>query len=436
MRIRVVISGIIAGAISQFILKFMIFNIRLGEIVPGWLTVKPAVELPAWLGLALIGMACFVIFIFGWIAARWNWSRTWNASFLSGAGSGLIAGALAFCFIGAFHAGIEGQIGILTGIQHPVSETEAVAILLDSLGLTALRNYGHLGIYLFGGALSGALGGLVSMVDRNDVWGRPVSACDPWLFRLSAYGLTLSGLANLIVTIAVVNVFDDVGNQAMLENNLGEEVTYWPGIVSILAIYTGVLLMYAPVAMTWGWTLRNWIVEQRRNFIAGLWFVVTLGYVLYWTVSYALEISDIAFFMLRVIGFIFLILGIFTAIGWSVKPAPESEWTHYTFGDHLAYALTGGILGGVQVAGGVMTYAISVTQISISNMSVLFNLDEPVTSTLVEQINLLYSLQIQLSLVAMGISMTLGLLFSLVLGFIRWAFKKEKKTQSPLNEFA
>jgi len=404
----------------------MVFSVRLGRILPGWAVSDPSVNIPDWLDLALIGLAVFTVFVSGWVAARWNWSRTWNASFLSGAGSGLIAAALAYCLVGAFHAGVEGQIDILTSLTRPVDESEGMILLLNGLTESAVKVYGWFGLYLLAGVTAGALGGLASMVDRNDVWGKPVPAQDPTLFRLSAYGLSVNGFLNFIVVVAVFQLLEETATKTVTEGDLWDSIAYPPLIIFLLAVLTGLLMLGAPLALTWGWTLRDWIVERKRSIISAFWVLATFGYAIYWLVDYAIRLAimgNIGFF---VIGGLVLFLGIWTFIGWNIKPTPESEWTPYRFSDRLGYILTSGILGGAQIIAGAVAYSLSIVLISIVDIPHLMNMEEPVTSTMVDQVYQLYGMLVNSSLSLMGVSAVFALVFSWLDSLFRWMFVGKK----------
>jgi len=426
MRIRVVISGIVAGVVCQFILRSMVFSVRLGKILPGWAVSDSSINVPEWLDAALIGLAVFTVFVFGWVAARWNWSRTWNASFLSGAGSGLIAAALAYCLVGAFHAGVEGQINILTSLTRPVSEDEGMILLLDGLSLTALKIYSWFGLYLIVGVTAGALGGLASMVDRNDVWGKPVPVQDPSLFRLAAYGLTLNGLLNLIVVIAVFQLLAETATKTVTDNDLWDAITYPPNLIYLLSLWAGLLMLCAPLALTWGWTLRDWIAERKRSIVTAIWVLVTFGYVAYTLVSYAVENSFMGIIIFAPVGGMVLFLALAATLGWSIKPQTESEWTPYRFGDLLGYLLTCGILGGAQIIVGAVAYSLSIVLVTIVDIPHLMNMEEPVTTTMVEQVYDLYGMLVSSSLTAMAACMVIALVFRWLDKFVRWIFVSKK----------
>jgi hypothetical protein len=436
MRIRIVISGTVAGVIGQFILKYLLFTIRLGRDIPGWPDNGSSMVLPEWVDPALIGLALFVVFVSGWIAARWNWSRSWNSSFLSGAGSGLIAGALAYCMVGAFQAGVDGQAEILASLIRPVTETEGMAILLNSLTKTAVTTYLYLGTYLLGGTVAGALGGLASMLDRDDTWGKPVPPRDPWLFRLTGYGMTLNGFVNLIITIAVVQLLNETATKAVEENNLTGTISLPPVMILFISVMAGTLMICIPLGLTWGWLLRDWIVERKRSSLSALWFLLTVGFVGYWLVKTMTNILALGLAILPALGAILLFFGLVLVIGWNIKRTPEADWTPYRFADHLGYALTQGILGGLQIYTGIMAYSISISLIAITNIPHLFSTGDPVTQTLVDQVHLLYQTHIQLALGSMVASLVVGLIVSWIIGFIRWVFAKEKKPSVMQNKIA
>ena len=100
MRIRIVLSGIAAGIISLVALWFPFYAVEPAKFISDWTYAKFAATLPDWFTLAVVAFCGLVIFVFGWIAARWNWSENWRASLISGGGAGLLAGCLIYDFIG------------------------------------------------------------------------------------------------------------------------------------------------------------------------------------------------------------------------------------------------------------------------------------------------------------------------------------------------
>lgn len=438
MRIRVVISGIVGGMVVSLV--SILFSSILENLDRGIRT-GPTIESPSWINL--IGV---LVFVCGWVAARWNWSRTWNAAFLSGAGSGLIAGALYFYFSGVTFNAADSQITFLArvGTGAHVAEFETIfttffrsviATLLFPEGYDSVEYFNSIGdisllsqfvqsvslpsqfcfVSLMGGALCGALGGLASvLVDRDDVWGSSVPAHDQWLFRLSAYFLILNGLLVTLITVSVATLLDgaivqwakDVtwglskplswldilfGAPSLFASAIslaisGMLTSLTPSLVSI-ALGRAVDLVEILFALTWGWTLRDWILERKRSILSGLWTLLALASMFYWIVNDALskpsnilgEIIDFGVFvpfrgemidvspLFKILAHLF-VLGVAVLIGWNIKRTPETEWVSYRFGDRLGYLLTCAILGGVQMMTGIVIYAIPIILIIITGL--------------------------------------------------------------------
>ena len=474
MRIRVVISGIVGGMVVSLV--SILFSSILENLDRGIRTV-PTSESPSWINLFGVGVPYLLVFVCGWIAARWNWSRTWNAAFLSGAGSGLIAGALYFYFSGVTFNATDSQITFLArvGTGAHVAEFETIFTTLfrsviDTLlfpeGYDSVEYFNSIGdisllsqfvqsvslpsqfcfASLSGGAFCGALGGLASvLVDRDDVWGSSVPAYDPWLFRLSAYFLILNGLLVTLITVSVATLLDGAIVQWAKDVNWGLskppswlDIFFWihflvvsaisgifttltPSLMSI-ALGRAVDLVEILFALTWGWTLRDWILERKRSILSGLWTLLTLASMFYWIVNDALskpsnilgEINDFGVFvpfrgemidvfpLFQILAHLF-VLGVAVLIGWNIKRTPETEWVSYRFGDRLGYLLTCAILGGVQMMTGIVIYAIPIILIIITGDMHFRDMDAKLLSTIQEQIFLLRDNRIMFLLITTGV---------------------------------
>lgn len=171
MRIRIAMAGVMAGAICFVALYVQYYRFAPADFVPGWPYAIQAAILPPWTSTVVTLFCAVTLFSFGWVAARWNWAETWQASVLAGAGAGTIAGCLAYGMIGIFWYGIQGQSAVLKNFYESVTEAEGTRIVVEAIFLT-----GHLVYMRFIQSVSacillGAFGGLASaLVDVKDVW--------------------------------------------------------------------------------------------------------------------------------------------------------------------------------------------------------------------------------------------------------------------------
>ena len=498
MRIRVVITGIIAGIVLGLVLLLSSFVFRNLNGLKGGPTVTTQTPIPMpsigpdgevnvdpvgtpskWPRYILISIICLMLFISGWVAARWNWSRTWNTSFLSGAGSGLIAGALAFCFSGLTYVTTFGYLLFLASMNRltlfpslfllPVEVFDFSPFLLAILSGTVFSVYQACVICLLGGALFGAFGGLASMlIDRNDVWGNPVSVHDSWLFRLSGYYLAINGLLNIVITIVITSKLDGVIAKWLEETNLSLQkpqsvletllsfffaammsfLLYIIPSLTTMAIGWKVFSVDLLLAMTWGWTLRDWFIERERSIFSGFWVLISLGSVVYWIFTYTVRAPvnmfgtsidfapKIVFPLLSVAAHLFVI-GIAVLIGWNIKRTPKDKSVPYRFGDWLGHLLTCTILGGVQMMTGIIVYAVPMAQIIVSGS--LINGDPRLITILWEQITLLNNYHLLLpaitgiTLVVLGINAAFALIFLWLTSFFRNLFRTRKKFSAISN---
>ena len=82
MRIRVVLSGMVAAAFCILALWFPWYVMWPASVAPDWPYLNFAGTFPAWLETGVVIFCAFTLFTFGWISARWNWARNWHARLL------------------------------------------------------------------------------------------------------------------------------------------------------------------------------------------------------------------------------------------------------------------------------------------------------------------------------------------------------------------
>lgn len=497
MRIRIVSSGIIGGVVI-FLVSILLSTLLNKSI--DRISANPTDQTIVQLNLLAKIIPCLLVFIVGWVAARWNWSRSWKTGFLSGAGSGLTAGAVYFWFGTSVITIQYAQIAFLARLSansHVISESNILtrffsllinlaryddnlqsflnslpdkSLLIDFV-LSLSAPFTACLILLLCGSVFGAIGGLTSaLIDRDDVWGSRVLSRDPWLFRLSGYYLVLNGLFNWAVVGIVATILDSAirlwlkgvvstlsAPSSLLEaffmipSALGEIATSillsaMPSLTSRVFDWK-VVLVDIPLALTWGWILRDWVVERKRSIASGLWLVITLGATVYGTLHNALSVP------LNIVGdpisngtggykilLIFisialnlLVLGIFVVIGWNIIRAPKAHLTSYRLGDRLGYLLTCAIFGGTQTLIGIVTFAIPIVVILSSGDFRLTSANPQILLTLQDQIFSLNDNKILFLLVSWGSALTIlgvNLLFALIFlwlsNFLRRLFGKTK----------
>lgn len=373
MRIRVVSSGIISGVFCLIALWFPWYMVEPAGILPDWTYLKEAASFPGWLPTAVYTFCALTIFAFGWVAARWNWSKTWRSSLLAGAGSGLIAGCIIYDFIGAFRFGVLGQAEILKVFYQEVGEAEGLTLLVEAISQTANTIYLNFIFVLFAAIVLGGLGGLASSMDLEDVWGKPPRKTHDWLFRLPAYSLSLTGYLCLVVMIAaLVLIQESVTNVGIEKGLTGIDVP--PFFIIFVAFLGCAVMILPPVAVTWGWGVKTWKVAGLWKWLYATWLAITIffvGSVIYNFIRY----SGASFILIStglylpflagsvIIGS--LLLGFLA--GFISEPVELTD-EKYHFSDWLGYALTQGVLGGTQLFMSVMAYVLALALITIENI--------------------------------------------------------------------
>lgn len=377
MRIRIVGSGLVSGLFCLTALWFPWYMAGPADIVPDWTFQQSAANFPGWMSAAVTVFCALTIFAFGWVAARWNWAKTWRSSLLSGAGCGLIAGCVIYDFIGAFHFGLLGQADILRAFYREVGENEGLVLLFDAISATSTLLYLNFIAILFACAFIGALGGLASAIDLEDVWGKPPREPHRWLFRLSAYTLALTGAGWLFLIVAVFSVFQSALFESMTnaanEGNLAG-LKSPPFFVSAVAYLTGFVMTLPAIGLTWGWIVRAWKGAGWWKPFYGIWLAATFcaigwaadSFIRY--VSTGLMFETFGFYPLGILWLVVFGSLVFGFLGGILSEGAPSTGEKYNFYDWLGYALTQGILGGAQAFMSVPAFALVFALVAIENI--------------------------------------------------------------------
>lgn len=373
MRIRIVSSGIVSGVFCLIALWFPWYMIEPAGIVTDWTYQNEAATFPGWLPNGVYLFCALTLFAFGWVAARWNWSKTWRSSLLAGAGSGLIAGCIIYDYIGAFRFGILGQADILKVFYREVGETEGITLLVNAIVSSANLIYFNFIMILVGSLVLAGLGGLASSLDLEDVWGKPPRDADEWLFRLPAYTLSVTGVACFIVAIAVFSILEESATNVMVKGNL-TGLNAPPAFI-LIASYIGCLAMVMPpIGLTWGWIFRAWKAAGLWKFLYVVWLILTILFTGWLLQNFfvqgrtALLIDMLSIFPVLFIPAV-VIGGLTLGMVCGVLSEPVAPTVaKYHFYDWLGYALTQGILGGTQVFMSVTAYALVLTLVAIENI--------------------------------------------------------------------
>lgn len=423
MRIRVVSSGIVSGIFCLIALWFPWYMVEPAGFVQDWAYQNEAVSFPEWLPMAVYGFCALTIFSFGWVAARWNWAKTWRSSLLAGAGSGLIAGCIIYDFIGAFRFGVLGQEEILKAFYLEVGETQGLTLLVDAISQTANLIYLNFIVVVFASVILGAFGGLASSLDLEDVWGKPPRNPDPWLFRLPAYSLSLTGYLCLIVMIVALVLLQESVVNVGIENEL-TGVKMPPLFIIFVAFLGCIAIVLPPIAMTWGWGMKAWKTAGLWKWLYGAWLALTIfivGSVAYNFICYSgagFIFPMTGFYIPLLAGFVIivpLLLGFL--IGFVGEPAVLTD-EKYKFYDWLGYMLTQGILGGTQAFMSVTAYALVLALVTIENIPHLTQI-EPVELSPAEQVMQLFKVMSGTAQGMILVSAVGGWLFALIVLLFR-----------------
>jgi len=421
MRIRTVIAGVSAAAVCLVVLYFQYYIIGPARFVPGWSDGSPFAAFPAWTPAIALVFCVITLFAFGWVAARWNWTDTWQSAMQSGAGMGVLAGCLIYDFIGAFWFSLRGNAEILQNAYNTLTETEGTRMLIESLLQTGMLLYLNFILVIFICSLLGGLGGLASaLIDKKDIWGTDPRNPEGWLFRLPAYLLTIYGYFNIIVVVGILNPLWEklIDSAVKLEATADVQWTLEsPAAFMVLFGYSAALVfVFFPAGITWGWIIRSWFERRKAGFWAAVWiFLTTLGVA--WVAIRTFWYGAIDFpLMLPVMAspFVAFVIGIIIGL----ITVNRSEGFGYRSADWFGFGITYAILGGTQLFMGVVAYSLSAALIGIVNIPHLINA-EPVDPAPVQQVVYLHTLQQSTALGVILLSLVLGLVAAAIVSFLR-----------------
>ncbi len=429
MSLRLLIPGIIAGIICRYV-----------QILPGWdgllAKVDPAWPQPFWSKyeqtayLLFIAFCALVIFIAGWIAARWNWAKSWQQNLLDGASAGLVAGCILYDFIGAKWVGANSHIDVLQTFYIPVTDKNYGTLLLFDAISNSAQIYLYVGVYTVPAALIAGLGGLVSMLD-NQGWGKPVEDGYNWLHRLPAYTLVFSGVVItniiLILTSMLIQWMIDATTNMIPLDDFHKMAS--PLMIIFAPMITGFLLTLFPAAITWGWASRAWKNQGIAGHIAStLWIVTSLGLVAFATnLQGSIDRYTIIFSMIQyswlflvappIIGFF---IGRLAGSPAQTKKPSSADW--------VGYMLAQGILSGTQAFALLLAYPLTLTFLTVSNIPQL-TMSGIAESTPYLQVESFYTFMDSVALgtiIAFAVfSLLVAELARLIRAIIHWAFRKD-----------
>lgn len=444
MRIRIVGSGLVSGLFCLTALWFPWYMAEPAGIAQDWTFQQSAANFPGWMSTAVTVFCALTVFAFGWVAARWNWAKTRRSSLLDGAGSGLIAGCVIYDFVGAFHFGLLGQADILKAFYREVGESEGLVLLFDAISATSSLVYLNFIAIVFACIFIGALGGLASAIDLEDVWGKPPREPHRWLFRLSAYTLTLTGAGWLFLIIVVFSVFQDALFESM--TNAANEGSLTglkmpPFFVAAVAYLTGFVMTLPAIGLTWGWIVRAWKGAGWWKPFYALWLAATF-YVTGWAansfiryVSTGLMFETFGFYPLVILWLVVIGSLVFGFLGGMLSEGAPSTGGKYNFYDWLGYALTQGILGGTQAFMSVPAFALVFALVTIENIPHLTQtgiVELPPAGQVIQLFKVL-TVTAQVLIVACAIG---GWFFGLIILLIRKFLKIKPVERKPSSEEA
>lgn len=320
---------------------------------------------------AVFAFCALTLFAFGWVAARWNWASNWHSSVSAGGSAGLIAGCLIYDFIGAFHYGLLGQKDLLASLSRQMSETEVLTIMIDAFSSSALQVYFYFLIVVAAATIVGALGGLASAMDIEDVWGKPPREPEQWMFRMSAYTLALNGAVWAYIALEAMYVLQDSATKTILNASLTD---FNPmALLIIVNIHTVNMAMTVfPLGLTWGWIIRAWKGAGLWRALYVIWLLAScteMAWIGRWFIQYANSANFVFDSITSYYGVSVISCALIAGIALGLLSTPLAPPTsRYRFTDWLGCVLAQGIFGGTQVFISVPAYALVLVLITMFNV--------------------------------------------------------------------
>lgn len=423
MRVRIVITGCVAGAICYFALYSFYYKIETAKIVPGWPNLIQALVLPPWAPTVVFVFCGLILLASGWVAARWSWANTWHTSAAYGTSTGLLAGCLIYDFIGVYWFSVQSNSEILKNYYNPITEAQGTRILVESLIKTEMTLYPNFIWCVLICATLGALGGFASAIDLKDRWGTHPRNPAGWLFRLPAYLLMFSGILNLIVTIAVMETFTDklLNTIVQMKQKYGIELEHILNKTDFLQFNYLVCWFFAilPAGIIVGWFIRLYRRGGSLNLlsITGVVIMFVSILLIIWFVApgmFSPQVISAAMAMALAIAALLA-----TWVG--VMTRDESEGFPYHSSDWVGYLIGYGILGGTQIIMGVVAFSLPAALIGIINIPHLIT-GGIVDKNPVSQVTYLFGIQIWAAIASMAVSAVIALIIVNLVSFIRGAF--------------
>jgi hypothetical protein len=372
MRIRIVMSGIFAGVICISALWLPWYMEWPSEFTAEWKYFNYARNFPRWLETGMMVFCGVTLFAFGWTAARWNWEKNWRDSLLAGGEMGLIAGCIVYDLIGAFHYGLLGQSEVLGYFYVELTRMQGLTMLANAIFRSAGYMYQAFFIMTGASVIVGALGGLASAFDLEDVWGSLPRTPQQWLFRLPAYTLVISGVLYYYLTAMVFSVFRYSVTDLVSETDASKlDLVYY--LIFQKAPVFSAMIALLPLGITWGWIIRAWRGAKLWRVLYALWGLVSLGLAGWLVISffrtgrtaYSFSTGFLISYYELIVAVCALAAGVVLGMLSGSITAPDSK---YHFSDWLGYLLAQGIIGGTQIFVSVPAYALVISTVSIPNI--------------------------------------------------------------------
>ncbi len=419
MKPRTVFIGCLTGLIASRLL-FPVFT----DFVPGYLGLALGQQLPTptvvqWLCI----LSALVILGSGYVAARLEWTQTWQRAVACGVNLGLLAGCLAYMLSGApAAAGVLGQKEILLSLGTPIaSESAGIGLLVLGVVNTAVWTQAVFWVIMLPSLVLGALGGLLSRLETGPGWLSEPAAKNPDLERLFVYSFFSFGLLNLVICIVVMTLMPGVAQKAILENNLSTSgLLAGTSAILSLPILTAAAGLIPCLILAIKWTLEAW-EQPKERFKVKAWLWAN-GF-------FALILLFINLpFALAVIGACALTGAAFWVIRRKRPPTPPALETFKpnTPLDYLASGLTQGILLGTLATVLSIAYSLSLILIAVVNIPHL-TLSGVVNSTAQGQVTSLYTTLGGYNLILLLSTSAFGLILTATGGLIDYLRSRSKK---------